>query len=154
MDWTGVVFRSEDLYKSQGEKKEDNIMDLQTLKKKLLNDKELAPLYNFFLDHFGENRSFMELGAPVELPLLEAIVAQIAEQMFPRGGDIVGLHLTRLADERFVHGAFFKGGRIGGVFFFEDGQTGLVALSDLAPSIEVKYARFSAKIQAPDPSRN
>ncbi len=129
-------------------------MDLQKLKQKLLKDKELAPVYNFFLDHFGENREFMALGSPGNVPLVEAIVTQVSQQMFPRGGSISGLRLTRLADEKFVHGAFFMGGRIGGVFLFEDCQTGLIALSDLPPSIEVKYARFSAKIQAPEPSRN
>ena len=129
-------------------------MELQKLKEKLVNDKDLAPVYAFFLDHFGENLKFMALGDKFQHPMLETIVAQVGQQMFPPIGRIQSIRLLRLADEKFVHCSYIMGGRIGGVFYFEDCQTGLVAVPDLPPSIEVKYARFSAKIQAPEPSRN
>jgi hypothetical protein len=129
-------------------------MELQKLKQKLINDKDLAPVYAFFLDHFGENAKFMTLGDTFQHPMLETIVAQIGQQMFPRSGTVQSIRLIRLADEKFVHGSFIMGGRIGGVFYFEDCQTGLVTVPELPPSNEVKYARFSAKLQAPEPSRN
>lgn len=35
---------------------------LQDLKQKLLHDQDLAPVWSFFLDHFGGNPAFIALG--------------------------------------------------------------------------------------------
>jgi hypothetical protein len=129
-------------------------MDLSNLKQKLLNDAELPPVYTFFLDHFAEDSKFMTRGKPVEMPMLGEMVSRIIGQMFPGSAPTEQLRLIRLAKEQFVHGTFFLEGRIGGVFFFEDCATGLVAMSEPAPSINVKYARFKTRIQGPEPSRN
>jgi hypothetical protein len=130
------------------------VMDLQKLKQKLVNDKELAPVYVFFFDHFADDPLFTALGDMLEHSDLEATVGQIAEQMYPGSGHINEVRLARLADEKFIHGAFHYGNRLGMVFYFEDCLTGLVAIPEGRPSIEVKYARFRLKRQGPDPSLN
>jgi hypothetical protein len=129
---------------------------LAELKRMLLHDKNLPPVWAFFLDHFGENADFIALGELAQHPFLEAVVAQVGEEMFPRVGAIIGLLLTRLAEEQFVHGGFFLGGRPGGLIYFEDARIGLIAVADLPPSIEAKYARFSGvRVRKPgEPSRN
>jgi hypothetical protein len=129
-------------------------MDLQKLKQKLINDKELAPVYVFFFDHFVDDPVFMASGDLLKNSTLETTVAHIAEQMYPRSGRIHDVRLTHLADEKFIHGAFLLGNRLGVVFFFEDCGTGLIAIPEGRPSIEVKYARFSLKPQGPEPSMN
>jgi hypothetical protein len=129
---------------------------LQELKAKLIHDKDLLPVWGFFLDHFGEDLEFMELGEPVRHELIESVVAQTGLQMFPRDGMVSEVRLIRLADQQFIHGGVNVGGRAGGVFYFEDVQVGLVAVSDHFPSDETKMARFSCQpYRRPGtPSRN
>ena len=129
---------------------------LQELKHKLLHDKDLGPVWTFFLDHFAENPAFIALGERADHPLVETVVAQVGQQLFSRDGAVRRLILTRLSEHQFIHGGFFMGARPGGVIYFEDSQIGLVAVADLPPSIEAKYARFSARpVPKPGkPSRN
>jgi len=129
---------------------------LQQLKQKLLHDKDLAPVWLFFMDHFAEDPAFIALGERVDHPLIEAVLAEVSRQLFPRDGAVTRTLLTRLAEQRFLHGGFFMGLRPGGVIFFEDISMGLLAVPDLPPSIEVKYARFSGHPlpKRGEPSRN
>jgi len=129
---------------------------LQQLKQKLLHDKDLAPVWLFFMDHFAEDPAFIALGERVDHPLIEAVLAEVSRQLFPRDGAVTRTLLTRLADQRFLHGGFFMGLRPGGVILFEDISMGLLAVPDLPPSIEVKYALFSGHPLAKrgEPSRN
>jgi len=116
---------------------------LQELKQKLLHDAQLPPVWSYFMDHFGDNAEFAALGDRATHPLVEAVVAEVGKQMFARDGAVSGLLLTRLADQKFLHGPVRMGRRIGGVIYFEDAGIGLIAMADLPPSIEVKFARFS-----------
>jgi hypothetical protein len=129
---------------------------LQELKTKLIHDKDLLLVWGFFLDHFGNDLEFMELGAPVRHDFIESVVARSGLQMFPQDGMVCTLQLVRLADQQFIHGGVNVAGRIGGVFFFEDVQVGLVAVSDHLPSDETKMARFSCQPMRRQgtPSRN
>jgi hypothetical protein len=129
---------------------------LQELKNKLLHDKELAPVWLYFLDHFAENADFMALGNRIHHPLVETVIDRVSKQLFPRDGAVVGVLLTGLPEQKFLHGGFFMGLRPGGVFFYEDIGMGLLAVPDLPPSIEVKYARFSGRPMPKlgEPSRN
>jgi hypothetical protein len=129
---------------------------LQELKGKLLHDKMLAPVWEYFFDHFAEDSEFIALGERATHQLVETIVAEVGKQMFGREGVVNSLLLTRVPDQQFLHGCLIIGGRVGGVIYFEDAQIGLVAMADKPPSIEVKYARFSGQmIRRPaQPSRN
>ena len=133
-----------------------DVARLQELKQKLLSEKELAPVWSFFLDHFGQDPEFIALGERAGHPFVEAVVAQVGRQLFARDGKVTGLLLTRIGEQQFIHGGFSMAGRIGGVIYFEDVRTGLVVVADNPPSIEVKYARFTGQpIRNPgQPSRN
>ena len=129
---------------------------LQELKRKLLNEAQFAPVWAFFLDHFGENLEFMRLGGRAHHPLVEAVVAEVGQQLFAGEGAVTELLLTSLPEEQFIHGGFMMGRRVGGVFYFEDVHVGLAVVTDLPPSVETKYARFSGRpLRKPgEPSQN
>jgi hypothetical protein len=133
-----------------------DLAQLQELEHKLLHDKELAPIWSFFFDNLAADPAFIALGERVEHEFVEAVIAQVVGQLFPRSGGAAGLLLTRLPQQPFVHGGFFVAGRPGGVVYFEEACIGLIAIADLPPSIEVKYARFSNPPirSAGSPSRN
>jgi hypothetical protein len=130
---------------------------LQELKDKLLHDKELAPVWTFFFDHLAEDPEFIALGERTHHAFVAAAVAQVGRQLYPNAAPPGGLLLTRLADQHFIHGGFFVANRPGGLFFFEDALMGLMAIAELPPSTEVKYARFSGmplRGAPPSPSVN
>ena len=122
---------------------------LQELKTKLIHDKDLLPVWGFFLDHFGENDwSSSRLGEQVSHDFLESVSPGAVCRCFPRR-DGLQLRLVRLADQQFIHGGVNVAGRFGGVFFFEDVQVGLLAVSDHFPSDETKW-----RGSRPNPSRS
>jgi hypothetical protein len=129
---------------------------LRELKQKLLHDNELAPIWLYFLDHCAEDQAFIDLGDQIEHPMIEAVIHQVSKQLFPRDGAVSGVLLTRIAEEKFIHGAFFMGLRPGGLFFYEDINMGLLVVPELPPSKDVKYARFSGRPMPKlgEPSKN
>ncbi len=125
---------------------------LQELKQRLRADKELAPVWDFFLDTFGQKPEFIALGERTSHPFVEVVVTRVGAQLFGPGGPVVGLILTRLPDHDFIHGGFQVGGRLGGVIYFDDVGVGLLVVVDRPPSDKAKYARFSGHpIKAPGP---
>ena len=97
---------------------------LQELKKKLVNDKDLLPVWEFFLDHLGDDPAFIERGKLVSHAFLEEILPRLGMQMFPRDAMSCQMRLVRLADQQFIHGAVNVDGRAGGVLFFEESRSG------------------------------
>jgi hypothetical protein len=115
------------------------------VKQKLLYDKDLLQIWGFFLDHLGADPDFMALGEPASHQFLEAVISQVSLQMFPQDGMVIMARLVRLANQQFIHGGVNVAGRVGGVFYFEEIQVGLLAVSDHFPSDETKVARFSGQ---------
>jgi hypothetical protein len=129
---------------------------LPELKQKLLHENDLARVWDFFMDHFADRQQFTALGERAHDNFVETVVGQVGLQLYGTGAKVIGLILTRLPEHQFIHGGFLIGGRPGGVICFEDLRAGLVAIPELPPSIEVKYARFSGQpLRRPaKPSRN
>jgi hypothetical protein len=118
---------------------------LPELKQKLIHDKDLMPVWKFFLDHFGEDPEFIALGEAIAHPFLETVLAQVGMQMFPGNAIASMTRLVRLADQQFIHGSINVAGRQGFVFFFEDVQVGMVVVSDPSAFDNAKMARFSGQ---------
>jgi hypothetical protein len=129
---------------------------LSTLKDKLVNAKEFADVYRYFLDHFGEDPAFMGLGDRAESPFLEAVFKQVGHQLLGRPVAVTQLLLTRLADRNFLHGACMLAGTLATVVYFEDIAVGLLAMvSPKEPGL-MHYARFSGRqmLRGSEPSVN
>lgn len=125
---------------------------LATLKDLLLNGKEFARTWEFFLDNFGENAEFMDGGERTESPLLEAVIAQVGQQLSGKEVAVKDLLLVKIPGQGFIHGGCILGTRIANVIYFEDAQSGLIAIPWSASTGETKYARFSTQMM-PRPGR-
>ena len=55
---------------------------LATLKDQLIHADDFSSVTRYFFDHFGEDPSFLDLGEPIRHPFLEAVVTQVAAQVF------------------------------------------------------------------------
>ena len=129
---------------------------LQELRQELLHEEQLSRIWTFFMDHIGDKEEFTAIGKEVRDPFLEAVIAQVGQQLFAEDGAVSDLLLCRVSEQHFIHGGFSLGGRFGTVIFFEDEKMGLLAVTDRPPSTEVKYARFFGKpiARQGEPSRN
>jgi hypothetical protein len=131
---------------------------LKELKHALLHEEELSRVWRFFMDHFADRPEFAEFGEPARHAFVEAVLTQVGQQLFGRDGAISGLLLRWNEEHQFLHGGFSMGSRTGGVIFFGDIQTGMLAVPEGYPSINVKYARFSGapmpKHRIGEPSKN
>jgi hypothetical protein len=129
---------------------------LETLKHKLTTAKEFSPVFAYFLDHFGEEPAFIALGERTDSPFLEAMLAQIGEQMFGRKTHVRDVLLTRLSEQQFIHGTCTLNGKLTSVLYFEDIRTGLLAvIMSITPS-DTKLVRFTGRPMpgTPTPSAN
>jgi hypothetical protein len=129
---------------------------LATLKDKLANATDFGDVWTYFFDHFGEDREFIDQGDRADHPFLEAIIAQIGEELFGCKVAVENLLLTRLPDHDFYHGGFTFAGRMGNVIYFDDVQTGLLAVLMAGGSSETKMVRFTGRrmLRSGPPSRN
>jgi len=129
-----------------------DLSKLDTLREKLVGDKDLSVIYTYFLDHFGENEEFMGLGDSVREPFLEQILAQIGGQLWHTDVVIFGLILKEIPEYKFIHGAGQMNGRLTTVIYFEEIKTGLCVVADSVPRQETKFARFRAARLKPLPT--
>lgn len=112
------------------------------LKRKLTSEKELALIYEYFLDHFGENPEFMAMGESAVHPYILMVIAQVANHLHPTE-TVSHVALVNLPEHQLFHGGFSLGGRPGCVLYCEDLRVGMIVVPELPPSIEVRYARFT-----------
>jgi len=121
-----------------------NLSRLDELQKTLLSATDFSTVWRYFLDTFGDHDEFMKLGQPARHELLLRFLDTITLELYS-DSVVSEPRMFYLAEQRFLHGTFNLGGRFGGLFYFENTDTGLVVIGDLAPSHEVKYARFRAQ---------
>jgi hypothetical protein len=130
------------------------IEQLQELKLKLTQEKDLAKIWLFYMDHFVDYPEFTDLGQPSPNSYLEAVLKRTCQQLLGKTVKISDFFSIFIAEYQFFHGAFQVEGRMGGVIFFEDIRFGLIAVSkDLPPDDAVLYSRFSEPMLQSMPNR-
>ncbi|GAA6618523.1 hypothetical protein [Scytonema sp. NUACC26] len=128
---------------------------LQELKQKLTNEAELSEIWTFYMDHFADHPEFTDLGKPAQNEYLNSVIHKTCQQMFGKAIKITNFFLIYIPEYRLFHGPFQVERRIGGVIYFEDLKTGLLAVSaDYPPTDAVKYSRFSEVMRLSGLNRN
>jgi hypothetical protein len=120
-----------------------NINLLQKLKQKLKQEPKLADIWGFYMDHFADHEEFTDMGEPLRDEVLDAALINCCKEMYTGKADkiVVEFMSIYLAKQRFFHGPVEIDGRYGGMFYFEDIKTGMVAIPGEDPM--VNYSRFS-----------
>jgi hypothetical protein len=130
-----------------------NLDRLQNLKQKLVQAQDFSDVWEFYMDEFTDHVEFIEVGRPVSHPFLEAVIPKICQQLFGQDVTIANLLIISIPEHQFYHAPFQADRRIGGVFYFEDINVGLLAISaQFPPTDEVKYSRFSVPFQQLQPN--
>jgi hypothetical protein len=120
---------------------------LKELRRKLVIDKDLSEVWEFYMDHFADHEAFTDLGERADHEFIDAVLKNVCGQLFGARARIDDFLLISIADYDFFHGPFMVEGRIGGIIYFEDVNFGLIAVSESPGSNMVKYSRFSTPMK-------
>lgn len=93
------------------------IEQLQELKLKLTQEKDLSKIWLFYMDHFVDYPEFTDLGKPSPNSHLEAVLKRTCQQLFGKTVKISDFFSIFIAEYQFFHGPFQVEGRMGGVIF-------------------------------------
>jgi hypothetical protein len=126
---------------------------LDQLKAKLQQEKDLSKIWLYYMDEFGDRPEFSDLGKPVRQDALLAVIAQVCQQIFGKPTNIDDILTIYIKEYQFYHAPFMTNKHIGGVIFFEDINTGLIAVTSAASKL-AKYSRFTGIAKSDRNDRN
>jgi hypothetical protein len=129
------------------------IEKLLQLKQKLQQEKDLSKIWLYYMDEFGDRPEFVDLGEAVQNDFLLTVIAQVCQQIFGKPTNIDGILTIYLKEYQFFHAPFMANDHIGGVIFFEDINTGLIAVSSAGSKL-AKYSRFTGVAKSDRHDRN
>lgn len=116
---------------------------LSTLRQKMETESDLFKIWGYFLDHFGEDLTFMELCIPTENKLILAVMAQVCKPITKLDLDPSQVMLLSVPGHKFLHGGGAVGRFLVNVIYFEENMQGVVSI--VAPFSQSKshMARFT-----------
>jgi hypothetical protein len=120
---------------------EDPAHHLAALRERLLPPSDYETAFHYFLEEFGGDAAFMAASTPEVMPQFEGILNQIASKALGKPVKLEGARFNRMAEHRFRHGAAVVEGRAVIMFYFEDVNTGLMAITP-GPRGAAELARF------------
>ena len=59
-----------------------NFKRWQELKQILTEEKDLSNIWSYYMDHFGDNPKFINLGQPIQNEYIDAVVKKTCQQLF------------------------------------------------------------------------
>jgi len=116
------------------------------LKKKLAEATDLYAVQHYYLDHAAE---LMGHGDAVQDSILEEVMRQSSRSALDAEVRIGNVLIKRIAEHGFLYGGFLVNGRPGSVFYFEDIQTGLLAVVGERDTSVVSRFRCEIRTEAP-----
>ncbi len=126
---------------------------LETMRHQIMTGKDFSKIFNYFFDHFGENRAFMDASvpsAPQDNEMLTQLLEHIGRAVFKTNKvrvDVMGL--LKIAEYDFVHGGVIINGHMGTVLYCEDAQKGILGLASPKDG-NTQFVRFSAEMLSPN----
>jgi hypothetical protein len=140
--------------RSGGVRKEHcvNLHNLAKLKEQLVRATDSFPVMDYFMTQFGEDPRFLQIGRPVEDPMIEGAIQAAGKQIFPEATSIRLTHVRfiEVPGHQFIHGGFFLNGCVSTLFYFTDLHQGMMAVA-VSMRGDTRLVRFSG--MQPDPSR-
>jgi hypothetical protein len=126
---------------------------LYQLKEKLQQEKDLSKIWSYYMDEFGDIPEFSDFGEAVQQDALLAVITQVCQQIFGKPININDILTIYIKEYKFYHAPFMANNHIGGVIFFEDINTGLIAVTSAGSKL-AKYSRFTGIAKSDRNDRN
>jgi len=122
-----------------------DLSGLETLKVKLVQSKDLAVPFRYFIDHFGTDLEFMQMGRSFQDPVLDNFIAGLGQQWFKTNLIRIDQQFCQIPGSSFVHGICWINNRQANVIYFDDIKVGLVVLLPTGRDEMMEYGRFTGR---------
>ena len=124
---------------------------LKTLRHKIVNDKVFSEAFEYFLDHFGEDTDFFDVGESANDDLLLELLGQIGGAIFKTDEiALVNVRLVFIKEYNFIHGGMLMNGAVTNVIYCTDLKKGIVVVFRPKENPPTRFARFSAEALPPN----
>lgn len=114
---------------------------LEVLRAKLLHPTDYELALSYFLEEFAGDTAFVRQSLKYPAPHLFAVLGRVAKRVLEEAPKVENFQALRLAEFKFVHGSAMASGRVALFFYFEELDTGLIALTPGAKG-GTEVARF------------
>ncbi len=129
-----------------------SIKKLAELKVKLVTTTDFHETFHYFFDHFGENDEFMRAGHARHNARLQEVLANCAQPILKQS--VITMRNTVMVyirEHKFYHGALTINNIMANFFYFQDIDSGLMALAVAPEKGETIIARFSLHVVGAPP---
>lgn len=117
---------------------------MDILKEKLVNCKNFNEVFNYFYDHFGENKEFVHAGREVKYAELKQVLIKVGQLTIRNlNAKPSRFFIIRVKSHHFYHGGFHLDRKLVNFIFFKDIDKGMITISSFPVSSEVLFGRFS-----------
>lgn len=115
------------------------------LKERLANGKDFGAIFSYFLDHFGEDPDFFDLGRQSAGKPIEAFLCAVGQHVLGEAvTQFVGT-FVEIPEVQFIHGPCYMNGRTASAIYFGDVDLGLVAFLPTQRDPLTHFSRFSCR---------
>ena len=126
---------------------------LSVLRERMLHPTDYELALNYFLGEFAGDTRFLDASEPDDAPHLLAVLAHVASKALRRMVAFDEAKLFLLREYQFYHGNAAVAGRMLLFFYFQEADTGIVAL---IPGVRgaMEVVRFRLTAGFADPRKN
>ncbi|MCU0495206.1 MAG: hypothetical protein MUD01_26770 [Chloroflexaceae bacterium] len=122
-----------------------DLRQLNKLKLKMTEEKQISDVFTYFFDHFGENEEFLKLGKPKRHELVEQVVGKTVGNLLKLKNVAVMYNflLIHIPEQSFYHGGCMIGGKMVMIIYFDDIQMGCISVAMSFQGGKTQFVRFS-----------
>jgi len=126
---------------------------LATLRERMLHATDYELAVNYFLEEFAGDAKFIQQSEPDDAPHLLAVLTHVAGKALGQPARFDEARVFLLREHQFYHGNCAVQGRVLLFFYFQDADTGIMAL---IPGVRgaMEVARYRLTAGLPDPRKN
>jgi hypothetical protein len=103
-------------------------LHLRNLRERLQHPTHYEKAFHYFLEEFGGDLNFIAQGVVAQAPQLVAMLSLVASRALGKKVQLQQTRITALPDFRFYHGLGSVDGRMTIFFYFDEINSGLVAI--------------------------
>ena len=123
---------------------------LSALRERMLQATDYETAIHYFLEEFAGDAKFIRQSEPDQPLQLLAVLAHVAGRAIGRRVEFDAAKVFLLREHRFYHGNAAVDGRVVLFFYFQEADTGVMALiPGVRGAMEVARFRLTAKIADP-----
>lgn len=120
---------------------------LQELERRLLHDEAFEATSSYFMEHFGENPEFMNMGTRTSVPMMTNVLGELCKRHFQTDEvKLIGLQVINVPKYKMLHGYVMVNEYLLIFFYCKNISKGLVSMTPMPPTPNsvVHYFRFSS----------